>query len=198
MFTGIVQAVGTVKEISINENGCKLFILTPDDFLVDINIGDSIAVQGVCLTVTGVSGNAFDIDISNETLQCTTLGEIKSADSVNLEPALTLATKLSGHLVSGHVDAIGSICEINKDGDSVQLVVESPHDLSKYIAQKGSICIDGISLTVNSVSDCQFMVNIIPHTFSHTTLKNVSVGSKVNLEADLIARYLDRLQSHTG
>ena len=197
MFSGIVQAVGAVKEINVNESGCSMTIATPNDFLADAQMGDSIAVQGVCLTVTGLGKDTFDADISNETLQCTTLGNKKPMDAVNLEPALTLATKLSGHLVSGHVDAIGAIKEINKDGDSVRLIVESPKELAKFIAQKGSICIDGISLTVNEVSDCQFAVNIIPHTFNHTTLNSVAVDSKVNLEVDMIARYLERLQSHT-
>lgn len=195
MFTGIVQALGAINEIEQKDNNCRLLITTPDQFLADTKVGDSICVQGVCLTVVAMNKSSFSVDVSNETLQCTTLGAKKENEDVNLEQALTLATKLGGHLVSGHVDGVGEVKEISDDGESVKFVVRSPQELAKYIARKGSICMDGISLTVNDVSGADFAVNIIPHTFQNTTINNCVVNSRVNLEVDLLARYIERMQN---
>lgn len=197
MFTGIVQAVGTVRTIDSQSDGYRISIATPQDFLVDSNIGDSICVQGICLTATDIDNNIFKVDASNETLRCTTLGNKKINDQVNLETALTLATRLGGHLVTGHIDGLGKVTKLNKTADSMQLTVDSPKNLSKYIARKGSICIDGVSLTVNEVNNSEFEVTIIPHTFSNTTLSGCTKDMQVNLEVDLIARYIERLQSHS-
>lgn len=197
MFTGIVQAVGTIKEIVNKGKDYSFSIETPEQFLVDTKLGDSISVQGVCLTVVSIKKNIFTVDVSNETLQCTTLGDKKENARVNLELALTLATKLGGHLVSGHVDGVGNIKDIGDDGESVRVIVQSPADLCKYIARKGSICMDGVSLTVNEVDNTEFTVNIIPHTFQSTTINEYTIDTKINLEIDLIARYVERLQTHT-
>ena len=160
MFTGIIQAVGTIKEIVNKDKEYSFLIETPEQFLSDTKLGDSICVQGVCLTAISIKKNIFMVDISNETLQCTTLGDKKPNDKVNLELALTLATKLGGHLVSGHVDGIGKVKDIGDDGESVKVLVQSSTDLCKYIARKGSVCMDGVSLTVNEVDDygvhCQY------------------------------------------
>ena len=196
MFTGIIQAVGTLQDIEAGEKGYCISVATPEGFLAKVNTGDSIAVQGVCLTATEVKSNYFRADASNETLKCTTLGSVKTNDRLNLETALTLSTVLGGHLVSGHVDGVGVIKNIEEDGDSVRITIKVPEDLGRYIARKGSVCIDGISLTVNEVNDSQFDVNIIPHTFQNTTFSEASVQSRVNVEVDLIARYLERLQSY--
>ena len=194
MFTGIVRAVGTVQTIDSRENGHCMTIAAPKNFLINSQEGDSVCVQGVCLTATDINNNVFKTDISNETLKCTNLGNKKINDQVNLETALTLATKLGGHIVTGHIDGLGKVLDLHKTSDSMQLTIESPKDLAKYIARKGSICVDGVSLTVNEVDDCQFNVTIIPHTFNNTTLKDYAVNVQVNLEVDLIARYLERLQ----
>lgn len=198
MFTGIVQALGVIKEIKQINNDCRLQIATPDKFLVDSELGDSICVQGVCLTVVAINKNSFSVDVSNETLQCTTLGAKNENEEVNLEQALTLATKLGGHLVSGHVDGVGKVSEISADGESVKIVVQSPKELARYIARKGSICMDGISLTVNEVNASEFAVNIIPHTLQNTTIKNCAVDARINLEVDLLARYIERMQNFSA
>lgn len=198
MFTGIVQAVGKIVAVDNKGGDSRYSVSTPEPFLKGTQLGDSICVQGVCLTVVEVDDNVFSMDVSNETLQCTTLGAKKEKQNVNLETALTLATRLGGHLVSGHVDGVGEVKKISRDGDSIQLMMQSPQELAKYIARKGSICIDGVSLTVNEVGYSDFMVNIIPHTFHSTTIKEYEVNTKVNLEVDLLARYVERIQSYSS
>ena len=196
MFTGIIQAIGSIQEVHSSDNGVSLKINSNTLDISDSKIGDSIAVNGVCLTATQVSDNSFTADVSNETINCTTLSDLLIGDSVNLEKSLRINQGIDGHLVSGHVDGIGKVQSINKDGDSSRIKILVEDDIIKYIAKKGSICINGVSLTVNSVEDNIFDVNIVPHTFSVTTLRNLSVGSNVNLEIDLIARYVERLKNY--
>ena len=159
----------------------------------DVQIGDSIAVSGVCLTVVELGGNGFSADVSGETLQRTMLGSLAVKDAVNLEKALTLQTRLGGHLVSGHVDGIGMVSSRREDSRSVQFTIKAPDELARYIATKGSICVDGVSLTVNAVDGSAFELNIVPHTLDATTMQAYRSGRKVNLEVDLVARYLERL-----
>jgi len=196
MFTGIIQAIGSIQEVHSSDNGVVLKINSNNLDISDSKIGESIAVNGVCLTATQVSDNSFTADVSNETINCTTLSDLLIGDSVNLEKSLRINQGIDGHLVSGHVDGIGKVQSINKDGDSSRIKILVEGDIIKYIAKKGSICINGVSLTVNSVEDNIFDVNIVPHTFSVTTLRNLSVGSNVNLEIDLIARYVERLKNY--
>jgi len=196
MFTGIIQAIGSIQEVHSSDNGVVLKINSNNLDISDSKIGESIAVNGVCLTATQVSDNSFTADVSNETINCTTLSDLLIGDSVNLEKSLRINQGIDGHLVSGHVDGIGKVQSINKDGDSSRIKILVEGDIIKYIAKKGSICINGVSLTVNSVEDNIFDVNIFPHTFSVTTLSNLSVGSNVNLEIDLIARYVERLKNY--
>ena len=196
MFTGIIQAIGSIQEVHSSDNSVSLKINSNTLDISDSKIGDSIAVNGVCLTATQVSDNSFTADVSNETINCTTLSDLLIGDSVNLEKSLRINQGIDGHLVSGHVDGIGKVQSINKDGDSSRIKILVEDDIIKYIAKKGSICINGVSLTVNSVEDNIFDVNIVPHTFSVTTLRDLSVGSNVNLEIDLIARYVERLKNY--
>lgn len=196
MFTGIIQAIGTIKDIEQHDTSCVLTISTPDAFLDNVKLGDSICVQGVCLTVTQLDQNAFVTDVSAETIRCTTFNHLSLQQQVNLEQALTLADHLGGHLVTGHVDGIGEITAMTKESNSTQYTIRSPELISKYIAKKGSICIDGISLTVNSIEGDHFTVNIIPHTFENTAILNYQTGTAVNLEIDLIARYVERLHTY--
>ena len=193
MFTGIIQAKGSVQEVISSKEGAHLKINSNTLNLSDSKIGDSIAVDGVCLTVTELSEYWFSTDVSNETMSCTTFSELSQGQSVNLERSLRLNQGIDGHLVSGHVDGIGEIHSIDEDGDSVRIKVEVQGDIMKYIANKGSICINGVSLTVNSVESNIFDVNIVPHTFWVTTLGELKLKSFVNLEIDLIARYVERL-----
>jgi len=196
MFTGIIQAIGSIQEVHSSDNSVSLKINSNTLDISDSKIGDSIAVNGVCLTATQVSDNSFTADVSNETINCTTFSDLLIGDSVNLEKSLRINQGIDGHLVSGHVDGIGKVQSINKDGDSSRIKILVEDDIIKYIAKKGSICINGVSLTVNSVEDNIFDVNIVPHTFSVTTLRNLSVESNVNLEIDLIARYVERLKNY--
>ena len=196
MFTGIIQALGSIQEVHSSDNGVVLKINSNNLDISESKIGESIAVNGVCLTATQVSDNSFTADVSNETINCTTLSDLLIGDSVNLEKSLRINQGIDGHLVSGHVDGIGKVQSINKDGDSSRIKILVEDDIIKYIAKKGSICINGVSLTVNSVEDNIFDVNIVPHTFSVTTLRDLSVGSNVNLEIDLIARYVERLKNY--
>jgi len=193
MFTGIIQAKGSIQEVISSKEGAHLKINSNTLNLSDSKIGDSIAVDGVCLTVTELSEDWFSADVSNETMSCTTFSELSQGQSVNLERSLRLNQGIDGHLVSGHVDGIGEIHSIDEDGDSVRIKVEVQGDIMKYIANKGSICINGVSLTVNSVESNIFDVNIVPHTFSVTTLGELELKSFVNLEIDLIARYVEKL-----
>ena len=193
MFTGIIQALGTIADMQPRSGDMRLQINTGKLDLGDVSLGDSIAVNGVCLTAVELTENSFSADVSNETLLLTSLGGLKSGSPVNLEKALTLATRLGGHLVSGHVDGVGTVISRSDDGRSVRFVIEAPAILARYIAHKGSICIDGTSLTVNAVDGTRFELNIVPHTLKETIMGNYQAGSEVNLEVDLIARYLERL-----
>ena len=195
MFTGIIQSKGNIKEILSSREGARLKINTNALDLSDSKVGDSFAVDGVCLTVTQLSGDGFTADVSNETLACTTFSGLKQEQEVNLEKSLRANQGIDGHLVSGHVDGIGSVSSVEKDGDSVRIQIEAQNDIVKYIAKKGSICINGVSLTVNRVVKNIFDVNIVPHTLSATTLADLSLNSNVNLEIDQIARYVERLLS---
>ena len=193
MFTGIIQAQGSIQEISTSSEGVQLKINSNELNLLDSKVGDSIAVDGVCLTATRLSENWFSADVSNETMSCTTFSELQQGQNVNLEKSLRLNQGIDGHLVSGHVDGVGSVDSIDKDGESVRIKIEVKSDIIKYIAKKGSICVNGVSLTVNSVEDNIFDVNIVPHTFSVTTLGELKPNSNVNLEIDQVARYVERL-----
>lgn len=193
MFTGIIQAVGEVAAIEPKGDDVRLRILTNELDLADVQLGDSIAVDGVCLTAVDLSGDGFWADVSGETLSCTTFKSLTVGTKTNLEKALTPTTRLGGHLVSGHVDGIGKIIERYNDGRSVRFHIQAPDEMAKYIAEKGSICVDGISLTVNVVNGAVFELNIVPHTLQETTMGQFKVGTKVNLEVDIIARYLERL-----
>lgn len=193
MFTGIIQAVGKIKGIEQQQGDVRLTVDTVDLDLSDAQLGDSIAVNGVCLTAIELMPQQFVADVSNETLSATTMGDVTVGSPVNLECALQAQTRLGGHLVSGHVDGVGRVIERKADARSIRFTFSLPKDLARYVAQKGSICIDGISLTVNKVDDSSFSVNIVPHTLEMTTLGYREVGDVVNLEVDVIARYLERL-----
>ncbi len=193
MFTGIIQAIGHIEGVTARGGDVRLTVDTGDLDLTDVALGDSIATNGVCLTAVELSGRGFAADVSRESLSLTTLQELKPGSRVNLEKALTLSTRLGGHLVSGHVDGIGRVAERREDARSIRFAIEAPPELAKYIAHKGSICVDGTSLTVNSVRGAVFELNIVPHTLQQTIMDDYRVGSRVNLEVDLIARYLERL-----
>jgi len=193
MFTGIIQAVGRVAALDRKGSDLRARVATSDLDLANVALGDSIAVNGVCLTAVELQGDGFWADVSQETLARTTFGALRVGDPVNLEKALTPSTALGGHLVSGHVDGIGEVLERGDQGRSVRFRVRAPDGLARYIAEKGSICLDGISLTVNAVDGASFELNIVPHTLERTTLGSAQPGSRVNLEVDIIARYLERL-----
>ncbi len=192
MFSGIIADVGTIKRAEDRNGGLRLSIATRALGLDDVQIGDSIAVNGVCLTVIEHKAGTFVVDVSRETLNCTAGLDAEGAP-VNLEKALRLSDRLGGHLVSGHVDGVGDVIEFTDLGESWKLTVRAPQPLAKYIAIKGSITINGVSLTINQVRGSEFDVNLIPHTLAMTNLKNLRAGSRVNLEVDLIARYVERM-----
>jgi riboflavin synthase len=193
VFTGIIQAVGRVADLVPTGGDVRLHIDTAELDLDDVVVGDSIATGGVCLTAVAVSARGFAADVSAETLACTTLGGLRPGSEVNLEKALTPTSRLGGHLVSGHVDGVGEVLERREDARSWRFRIQAPNALARYIAAKGSVCVDGVSLTVNTVMGGVFDVNIVPHTFAHTTIGQYAVGTAVNLEVDVIARYLERL-----
>ncbi len=225
MFTGIIQAVGKIAALEKRGGDARLRVDTGTLDLADVKVGDSIAVSGVCLTAVEIGAKGFSADVSGETLARTTLGRFKPGDAVNLEKALTPTTRLGGHLVSGHVDGVGQVHERTQDARSVRFRIEAPAELAKYLAEKGSVCVDGVSLTVNAVGDSRdgggttpgmeevgrrrehpprathgavadgaaFEVNIVPHTLAATTLDELAPGRRVNIEVDLLARYLERL-----
>ncbi len=196
MFTGIVEAVGTVESVSAAAETAAVRIASGGLDLSDIAIGDSVAVNGVCLTVTDLGDDVLEFDVSAETLNVTS--GFQARQRVNLEKSLRLDTRLGGHLVSGHVDAVGEVDEIaDYDGNRV-MTVRFPHSLARYFARKGSVAVNGVSLTVNSVEEERFSVNLIPHTLAATNLGDLAKGSGVNLEIDLIARYVERMLSETG
>lgn len=198
MFTGIIQAIGTIADIEQRSGDARLRILTGGLEMQNTQLGDSIAVNGVCLTAVELPGDGFVADASRETLSLTTLGKLKPGSVVNLEKALALSTPLGGHLVSGHVDGVGRVLERKEDARSIRFRVEAPEQLLHYIAPKGSICVDGVSLTVNSIEGSVFSLNIVPHTLKETTISDYRPGTEVNLEVDLIARYLERLLLRKG
>lgn len=193
MFTGIISAIGNIAAIEHKGGDCRLTIITGKLLLSDTQLGDSIAVNGVCLTAVELGKQHFCADVSNETLSRSTLKNAAVGTPVNLELALTPTTRMGGHIVSGHVDGIGELVELKADARSWRLSFKAPDELAKYIAEKGSITINGISLTVNTVNGALFSVNIVPHTLKETTLADINVGNQVNLEVDLLARYLERL-----
>ncbi len=194
MFSGIIADVGVISSVQDRDGGLRLSVETQDLGMDDVSPGDSIAVNGVCLTVIKIDGKKFTVDVSRETLDCT-IGLDRQGALVNLEKALRLSDRLGGHLVSGHVDGAGEVVVFNDIGESWRLVVRAPQPLAKYIAVKGSITINGVSLTVNHVAGSEFEVNLIPHTLAVTTLNQLSAGDKVNLEIDLIARYVERMMT---
>ncbi len=193
MFTGIILAIGKIAAIERRAGDCRLKIDTGSLSLTETVLGDSIAVNGVCLTAVELGAHYFCADVSNETLSRTTLNTATTGTPVNLELALTPSTRMGGHIVSGHVDGIGKIIGKKADGRSYRFTLKAPDNLAKYIAEKGSICINGISLTVNEVKGAEFSVNIVPYTLKDTTLGETTVGTSVNLEVDLLARYMERL-----
>jgi riboflavin synthase len=193
MFTGIIQAVGEVAAMQPSGGDMRLRIHTGKLPLDDVVLGDSICTNGVCLTVIELPGDGYWADVSVESLNFTTLGDLKPGSPVNLEKALTPQSRLGGHIVSGHVDGVGEVVSLNEDARSVRVVLRAPDELAKYIAHKGSICIDGTSLTVNAVNGAEFDLNIIPQTIAETVFGHYQPGSRVNLEVDVIARYLERL-----
>jgi riboflavin synthase len=205
MFTGIVAAVGKISSVKPLEGGldagARLDIDAGGLGLEDVALGDSIAINGACMTVVAKTGSAFSVEVSRESLNCT--AGLDAIGEVNLEKALTLAERLGGHLVSGHIDGLGQVHSFEAVGESWALVIDAPHELAKFLAFKGSVVVNGVSLTVNRVEDlhsgagkvCRFSINLIPHTISVTTLKHLRAGSKVNLEIDLIARYVERMLS---
>ena len=193
MFTGIIESQGEITAIEMISGDARMTFTASSGYLKGANLGDSIAVNGVCLTAVAFTPGGFVADLSAETLQGTTAGAWRASQPVNLEKALTPHKPLGGHMVSGHVDGVGHLVEKHEDARGWRLTFEVPKSLAKYIARKGSITIDGISLTVNEVQQTRFGVMIVPHTWQHTTLGTLNVGSAVNLEVDLIARYLERL-----
>lgn len=194
MFTGIIEAIGSLQRLEEQSGGDQRIVLDVGKLdMSDVALGDSIAVNGVCLTVIEFTAEHFVADVSNETLACTTLGSLQPGSPVNLEKALTPETRLGGHLVSGHVDGVGEIIAREPDARSIRFTIRAPAELARYIAAKGSICVEGISLTVNAVDGRDFELNIVPHTLEETTLSDAAVGQSVNLEVDVIARYLERL-----
>ena len=193
MFTGIIEATGQIANLQPRGGDVRVQVRTGKLDLADVKLGDSIAVNGVCLTVVELPGDGFWADVSQETMRRSAFVNLKLGSRVNLEKALTASTRLGGHLVSGHVDGVGKVLSRDEEARSVRFRIEAPASLAKYIAQKGSITVDGISLTVNAVDGAVFDLNIVPHTLQETTMGEYQTGSAVNLEVDVIARYLERL-----
>ena len=194
MFTGIVASIGTIHQALPRDGGLRLSVDAGTLDLSDVTLGESIAVNGICLTVIAMQGRSFDVDVSQETINCTVGLEVPT--EVNLERSLRLSDRLGGHLMTGHVDGVGEVTRFEPAGESFLLVIRAPRDLAKYIARKGSITVNGVSLTVNRVDGEDFEINLIPHTIAVTNLKHFKPGSRVNLEVDLIARYIERLQHY--
>ena len=193
MFTGIVQAVGTVRAARRTGPDVRLAIAAGEPGFADLAVGESVCVNGVCLTVAAAHGPAFEADVSAVTVSCTTLGSLHEGSRVNLERSLRASDRLGGHLVSGHVDGVGRVVGVRDAGESLHLEVEAPVDVSRFLCPKGSICVDGVSLTVNEAAGARFSVNVIPQTRERTIISGYGPGTGVNLEADLIARYLEGL-----
>jgi riboflavin synthase len=195
MFTGIIETVGEVVAKELREGDVKLTLKADESYLEAVMLGDSIACNGVCLTVVDRTSNQFMLDVSVETLSLTTIGNWDVGSKVNLEQAMIASSRFGGHIVSGHIDRIGEIIDIADDARSWRMTVRVPKNIRQYIAKKGSICVDGVSLTINSVEDSEFSVNIVPHTLSHTIIGDYKLNQKVNIEIDTIARYVERLVS---
>ena len=193
MFTGIIEAIGTIRALSPKGGDVRVYVETGKLDLGDVKLGDSIAVNGVCLTAVELPGNGFWADVSRETLACSAFIDLKIGSKVNLEKALTPTSRLGGHLVSGHVDGVGEVIGRADNARAVQFKIRAPRELAKYIALKGSITVDGTSLTVNGVNGAEFELTIVPHTLGETVMADYHAGRQVNLEVDLLARYLERL-----
>lgn len=193
MFTGIIQAVGKIEAITPHGGDLRLRVGQADLAWSDYAIGESIAVNGVCLTAVSIAGDGFETDVSRETMAVTALRDLEVGSAVNLEPSLALGDRLGGHLVSGHVDCVGTVVAREADARSIRLEIRIPSEYARYVARKGSVCIDGVSLTINAVSGDQFGINIIPHTADATILSEYSEGQRVNIEVDQVMRYLERL-----
>ncbi len=193
MFTGIIQAIGNIAEKQQKGGDLRLRINTADLDLADVSLGDSIATNGVCLTVTGMQGDSFFAVVSNETLVHSTLADLPLSSSVNLEKAMLASSRFGGHIVSGHVDGVGKVTTISNNGRSIVIEIEVEKQLQHYIAHKGSITVDGISLTANALTANGFLLNIVPHTAEETIINSYNTGTLVNIEVDVIARYLERL-----
>ena len=193
MFTGIIESIGTIRAMTPKGGDVRVLVETGKLDLSDVKLGDSIAVNGVCLTAVELPGNGFGADVSRETLARTAFVDLKAGSRVNLEKALTPTSRLGGHLVSGHVDGVGEVVAREENARAVQFRIRAPRELAKYIALKGSITVDGTSLTVNSVNGTEFELTIVPHTLAETIMVDYRPGRKVNLEVDLLARYLERL-----
>ena len=196
MFTGIIEAIGKIELIEDIDEDKRFKFESGLLNLSDVKVGDSISVNGVCLSIVELQKNGFSADVSVETLSCTTFNEFATGDKVNLEKALMLSSRLSGHMVSGHVDGKGVIKEKYTEARSERFVIYFPVELGKYICKKGSICVDGVSLTINEVDETSFSVNIIPHTNKETIFPDYVEGKQVNLEVDIVARYMESLISH--
>ncbi|HBO5138457.1 TPA: riboflavin synthase [Pseudomonas aeruginosa] len=193
MFTGIIESIGNVRAMTPKGGDLRVYIATGKLDLGDVKLGDSIAVNGVCLTTVELPGDGFWADVSRESLARTAFQHLKVGSRVNLEKALTPTTRLGGHLVSGHVDGVGEVLKREENARAIQFTVRAPRELARYIAHKGSITVDGTSLTVNAVSGAEFELTIVPHTLSETIMAEYQPGRRVNLEVDLLARYLERL-----
>ena len=193
MFTGIISAIGKIAELEHRQGDVRISIHAPELGFEDVRLGDSIACNGVCLTAVELIDQGFIADVSVETLSLTTIEHWQVDSRINLEKAMQASDRFGGHIVSGHVDGIGEVVSLHEDARSWRFTIKAPTNLAKYIAQKGSITVDGTSLTVNAVNGSEFELNIVPHTMIHTVISDYQVGSKVNLEVDLIARYLERL-----
>lgn len=196
MFTGIIAAIGKLYKKLNLRGDVRITIHVGDWDIQDVKLGDSIAINGVCLTVVEQDGQTLAFDVSTETLACTSLGHLSEDSPVNLEKAMGVHERFGGHIVTGHVDGLGKVVSIETDARSTRVVIEVPADLAKYIAAKGSVCVDGVSLTVNEVDGEQFGVCIIPHTWGHTIFYSYQVGQEVNIEVDLMARYVARLREY--
>ena len=193
MFTGIISAIGDIADLEQRGGDVRLTIRSGNLGLSDVQLGDSIACNGACLTAVELTGEGFVADVSVETLSLTTIGQWQRGSRINLEKAMQATERFGGHIVSGHVDGIGEVVSLHEDARSWRFRMRAPTELAKYIAHKGSITVDGTSLTVNIVDGCEFELNIVPHTMTHTIMGDYQVGTKVNLEVDLVARYLERL-----
>ena len=198
MFTGIIKTMGTISALEKRGGDVRLSVRSDGLPWADYEVGESIAVNGVCLTAVALHGDGFDTDVSVETLDVTGLGDLDVGSSVNLEPAISLGERLGGHLVSGHVDCTGKVVSVASDARSIRLGIEIPTEYARYVAKKGSVCVDGVSLTVNEVSGNTFELNIIPHTAEVTIIGDYRKGTVVNVEVDLLARYLERLLVQDG